>query len=154
ATGPYGGILRVGKVKVWKKDVTGAYQQVIGIAGANAVEVAAPADPSAAVRLNIRPQGGNWTDAALVNFGDAFRFDGAGFGVGDSEYRVLVTDVGFPERTTATGTLNVAPAPLAVIGTPINTLPAGYLGWQAPGHGITQVFRCRPVGGADWATLS
>ncbi|AMO24179.1 hypothetical protein UC35_16715 [Ramlibacter tataouinensis] len=156
--GDFGGILRVVSVKVWKKDVQGAYQQVLGQAGANAVEIAAPPDQSATVRLQVRPLGGAWADVSLVNFGDAFRYDTTDLAIGDYEYQVRVANVGEEERTTATGALNIAHASLAVIGLPLTAgragLPAGTLSWQDPGNGVTQIFRSRTAGGTDWTSKS
>lgn len=163
ATGGDGGISNVTGLRVYKKDVSGVWQEVIqrssfGYSGST-VEVAAPVDPNTGVEFQIRPAGtaGNvgWTSVPLTNFGDSLRFDSGAYSAGNYEYRVVATTAGSAPRITASGTLALTSPTLTVIGTAqsFGSAGTGVLAWLSPGSGVTQILRLRPAGSnAAWET--
>lgn len=160
-----GGISRVTRVRVYKKDVNGYWQPVVdqnkfGYNG-NAIEVAAPTNRNTNVQLQLRPAGSagdtGWTNAGLINYGDALRFNASGMAAGNYEYRVLTTDPGTATRTTGAGALSLAPPRLSTLSLPMGfgAVGAGIYAWASPGSGIEQVLRVRPAGSsAAWTSYS
>src|SRR5450830_115013 len=163
ATGGDGGISRVTGLRVYKKDVSGVWQEVIqrssfGYSGST-VEVAAPVDPNTGVQFQIRPAGtagdAGWASVPLTNFGDSLRFDSGAYSSGNYEYRVVATTAGSAPRITASGTLALTSPALTTIGVTQSFGPAGagVLAWLSPGAGVTQILRVRPSGSnAAWET--
>lgn len=149
-----GGMGRVMRLTLYKKDLQGNWQQVsaqpkLGYAG-NTIEVAVPTDPGTDIQLQLRPAGtagsGGWSNVGLTNFGDALRFDASALGLGNYEYRVLTTPTGAATRTTATGTVSLAIPALSTISAPLGFIQTGVYGWASPGTGVDQVLRFRPLG--------
>lgn len=154
-----GGIDRVTKVTIYKKDAFGYWQPVInqgtlGYSG-QVIDIDAPDDPTTAIRLQIRPAGSTgetgWTDGTLVNFGDMLRYNASSLPPGAYEYRVTQTTRAGVNTVTASGKVTLTSPPLSLISVPIgfyqtglNTL--GLLTWQSPGNTVEQVFRFRPAG--------
>lgn len=164
-----GGISRVTRITIYKKDVNGYWQPAIdqpsnGYSG-HAIEVAAPDNSDSRVELQIRPAGSSgdtgWVAVGLVNFGSTLRFNASGLPAGNYEYRVQTTPPGGETRVTATGTLGLTAPVLATISTPLS-FPSGlgllghapnFLSWASPGRAVEQVFRFRPVGSTGaWDT--
>jgi YD repeat-containing protein len=157
-----GGVGAVVRVRVEKKDVTGVWRTVIDQApGADSqiIEVAAPADPMAALSLQMRSVGASaWgapPGAGLVNFGNAYRYDAAALGDGSFEYLAQVTT---PQGavTVGTGVVTVSQPPLLTITWPITYSPAepGVLTWTRQNPATGQVFKYRPAGGSTWNSLA
>lgn len=158
------GVAEVTRIVVWKKDVNGAWcvllDQPPGY-GANALTVAAPADPGASVQLMLRTAGhagdAGWWAAPLTRFGAAYRADASGLPPGNYEYRVVVTPPGEAPRISASGTATIILPALNSIGSGMAyrpMWPEGMLSWHPAGSGEVQTFRYRVEGsGAGWSTL-
>jgi len=165
--GANGGIDRVTRITIYKKDVKGNWQPVIdqasnGYSG-HAIEVAAPDNPDSQVQLQIRPAGSSgdtgWAAVSLVNFGSALRFNASGLAAGNYEYRVTTTPPNGAPRITATGTIGLTAPPLSAISTPLstqlypNTASTAIMNWISPGSAVEQTFRVRLVGSTGaWET--
>lgn len=102
-----GGITRIERVRVYKRDVQGAWQLLMERTPAamgsepqdSVLEVSKPADVSLHLSLQLRPAASaasaDWTEAAeatLTDFGEALRFDGRGLPAGRFEYRLRSLD--------------------------------------------------------------
>jgi YD repeat-containing protein len=159
-----GGISKVTRLVVYKKDISGNWQAVIDQTpgyGANEITVAAPSNPGAAMTLELRPAGSSgdtgWFSVSLADFGNGYRFDARSLALGSYEYRVKVTVPGEATRTTGTGTVSITQPPLNSITTPITygQAGAGVLAWQTPGASVEQVLRYRVSGSTGaWSTLA
>lgn len=164
-TGSDVGIGKVSRIVVYKKDTTGIWRVVIDQQpgyGANALELAAPADPAAAMTLELRTAGstgdsGWWTVTSMQAFGQRHRFDARDLAVGSYEYRVKVASAGEPPRVTASGTVAITQPPLGAIDAAIGyvtTSGSGVLSWLPPPAGTDQVWRYRSAGSTGaWSTL-
>lgn len=165
--GSIGGLSKINRVQVFKKDLAGNWVSVVdqsegnfGYKG-NTIEVAAPTDPSTHIQLQIRLAGSagetGWVTQSGVRFDAAWRFDASTLGVGNWEYRVLTTPAGQATRSTAAGNFTVAAPALSVISNTRSVGPAGagIYGWANPGGGIVQTMRIRAAGSTGaWQTLS
>lgn len=162
---PNGGISRVVQVTVRKKDINGNWVVVLDQApgyGSNFIDVAAPADHTTQVVLQLRAAGsagdsGWWDAPTSVDFGDRFRFDMSGLSVGGYEYRLKLVSQAGEVRSVASGSVAVDKPPLAVIPTPISywTPVPGALTWAPPGPPVGQVLRYRPSGSTGaWSSLT
>ncbi|WP_440534032.1 Ig-like domain repeat protein [Variovorax sp. YR566] len=169
----YGGIGRISRVVVAKKDLQANWQTLIsqngvGYAG-QSLQVASPDDPNAWVQVQYRPAGSNgaWSELPTVRFGDAARGDLSGLALGNYEYQAITHAPGQSDRITSAGTFNITPRPLATLGVAGVNGSAQTLEWQGPGAGDLQTIRVRPVGGgwsapwginraagSDWSTVN
>lgn len=164
AMGMDGGVSKVTRVRVYKQDVNGNWiaisdQATVGGAG-NAIEVAAPADPTTRVTLQLRRVGSTgdsgWFDTPLTSFGETLRYDARSLDRGNYEYRVLTTGRDQTTRITGTGTLSLEAPPLATIASALTygAAGAGVLTWQSPGDNVEQVVRYRVWGSTgEWSTM-
>ncbi len=164
--GANGGISRVTRLTIYKRDLYGNWQQIsdqsaLGY-GTQVIDIDTPDDPSSTVQLQLRPSGSTgdsgWASVGLTNFGDALRFNGAGLPAGSYEYRALMTTATGVTTQIGSGRLDLTSPPLQSISTPMGFYQAGVTGlglftWQSPGAGIDQVFRFRPAGSTGgWDT--
>ena len=154
-----GGIDRVTRLTIYKKDVYGNWQPVItegslGYSG-QVIDIDAPSDPATAIRMQIRPAGSQnetgWIDAPLANFGDMLRYNASGLPPGSYEYRVTQTTVSGVSSVSASGTVTLVSPPLSLISTPLafyqmGAASGGLFTWASPGSSVEQVFRYRPAG--------
>ncbi|QGW82230.1 Ig-like domain repeat protein [Variovorax paradoxus] len=169
----YGGIGRISRVVVAKKDLQANWQTLISQNGVGysgqSLQVASPDDPSAWVQVQYRLAGssGAWSELSTVRFGNAARGDLSGIPLGRYEYRAITHAPGQSDRTTSTGTFNITPRPLATFGVAGVNASAQTLDWQGPGAGDLQTIRVRQVGGSwsgpwgisraagsDWSTIN
>jgi hypothetical protein len=154
-----GGIDRVTRLTIYKKDVYGNWQPVIteGSLGysAQVIDIDAPTDPATAIRMQIRAAGSpgetGWVDMPLVNFGDMLRYNASALPAGSYEYRVTQTMTSGISSVTASGTVTLASPPLSLISTPLafyqmGAASGGLFTWTSPGSSVEQVFRYRPAG--------
>ncbi|MET3517893.1 YD repeat-containing protein, partial [Pseudacidovorax sp. 1753] len=161
------GIAKVNKVAIYKKDAYGYWQPVIANApvgySGQSIDIDAPDDPAAAMRLQMRPAGSSgdsgWADQPLINFGDMLRFDASALAAGSYEYKVTQTTTGGTTSVTASGTVTLSSPPLALISAPMGFYRPGVadmnvFSWQSPDSSIDQVFRYRPAGSSGaWTTV-
>jgi len=156
---PNGGISKVTRLTIYKKDLYGNWQQIsdqtsLGY-GAQVIDIDTPDDPTATVQLQLRPAGSSgdsgWASFGLTNFGDAQRFNASGLPAGNYEYRALMTTAAGVTTVIGSGRIDLTSPPLASIGTPMGFYQPGVTGlglftWQSPGNDVEQVFRIRPAG--------
>ncbi|MGJ3704011.1 LysM peptidoglycan-binding domain-containing protein [Variovorax sp. AFSI2.2] len=154
-----GGIGRVSRLTIYKKDVYGNWQPVIsegslGYSG-QVIDVDAPDDLTTSMRMQIRPAGSTgetgWVDAPLVNFGDLLRYNATALPPGSYEYRVTQTTTAGVASVTASGTVTLASPPLSLISVPLafyqmGPTSSGLFTWSSPGTSVEQVFRYRAAG--------
>ncbi|MGI4935820.1 MAG: putative adhesin [Janthinobacterium lividum] len=177
-----GGVERVTRLQVWKKDLHGLWQSVLDTGaegnagglrhGANVIDVAAPTDPASSIVLQVRvadvpgaaPHNtaeSGWLALPLLDFGDSLRGDldaaavAAGVGIDRLEYRVMVRAPGQSSRVSASGSLTLQAPVLESLGTPWMLGGAGNeaLLWTTPGGGIEQVLRVRTENGG-WSSVA
>ncbi|RKP48432.1 LysM peptidoglycan-binding domain-containing protein [Trinickia fusca] len=154
-----GGIGKVTRVTVYKKDINGNWQVVLDQGAtppSDAILVATPNDPATQVQVQVAANGTNgWFALSTINFGDALRADTTGLPPGGYQYRVLTTAPGQATAVALSGSLSVGGITLAPIGTSISYGPAGagQLAWQTPGAGVDQILRYRVQGTSNWNTL-
>jgi YD repeat-containing protein len=161
-----GGISRVTRLTIYKKDLYGNWQQIsdqsaLGYSS-QVIDIATPTDPSSTVQLQLRPAGSSgdsgWASVGLTNFGDALRFNGAGLPAGNYEYRALMTTRTGVTTQIGSGRIDLTSPPLQSINTPMAFYQPGVTGlglftWQSPGTEISQIFRIRPAGSTGaWDT--
>ncbi|WP_418124768.1 deaminase domain-containing protein [Variovorax sp. 160MFSha2.1] len=161
-----GGISRVTRLTLYKKDLYGNWQQIsdqsaLGYAS-QVIDIDTPDDPSSTVQLQIRPAGSSgdsgWASVGLTNFGNVLRFNAAGLPAGNYEYRALMTTAIGVTTQIGSGRIDLTSPPLQSIDTPMGFYQTGVTGlglftWQSPGSGIDQVFRIRPAGSTGaWDT--
>jgi len=161
-----GGIGRVTKLTIYKKDVYGNWQPVItegslGYSG-QVIDVDAPDDLTTSMRMQIRPAGSagdtGWVDAPLVNFGDLLRYNASALPPGSYEYRVTQTTTAGVASVTASGTVTLASPPLSLISVPMafyqmGPASGGLFTWSSPGTSVEQTFRYRLAGSTGaWTT--
>ncbi|SFQ11319.1 LysM peptidoglycan-binding domain-containing protein [Variovorax sp. 770b2] len=156
---PNGGISKVTRLTIYKKDLYGNWQQIsdqtsLGYGG-QVIDIDTPDDPTATVQLQLRPAGSSgdsgWASFGLTNFGDAQRFNASGLPAGNYEYRALMTTAAGVTTVIGSGRIDLTSPPLASIGTPMGFYQPGVTGlglftWQSPGNDVEQVFRIRPAG--------
>ncbi|MDQ0069692.1 YD repeat-containing protein [Variovorax boronicumulans] len=157
--GANGGISKVTRLTIYKKDLYGNWQQIsdqtsLGYGG-QVIDIDTPDDPTATVQLQLRPAGSSgdsgWASFGLTNFGDAQRFNASGLPAGNYEYRALMTKAAGVTTVIGSGRIDLTSPPLASIGTPMGFYQPGVTGlglftWQSPGNDVEQVFRIRPAG--------
>ncbi|MDN6886457.1 hypothetical protein QMO14_22970, partial [Variovorax sp. CAN2819] len=161
-----GGISRVTRLTLYKKDLYGKWQQIsdqsaLGY-GSQVIDIDTPDDPSSTVQLQLRPAGSSgdsgWASVGLTNFGKALRFNAAGLPAGNYEYRALMTTATGVTTQIGSGRIDLTSPPLQSIDTPMGFYQTGVTGlglftWQSPGTGIDQIFRIRPAGSTGaWDT--
>ncbi|MDP9912417.1 YD repeat-containing protein [Variovorax boronicumulans] len=169
----YGGIGRISRVEVAKKDLQASWQTLISQNGVGYVgqslQVDSPDDPNASVQVQYRVAGSNgaWNELTIVRFGDSARGDLSGLAMGSYEYQVTTHAPGQPDRPTSAGTFDITPRPLTTFGVAGVNGSTQTLEWQGPGAGDLQTIRVRAVGGAwsgpwditraagsDWSTIN
>ncbi|RIX79080.1 putative adhesin [Acidovorax cavernicola] len=163
-----GGVGRITKITIYKKDTYGNWQPVItegtvGYSG-QVIDFDAPTDPSSTMRLQIRAAGSTgengWSDAPLVNFGDMLRYNASSLPPGSYEYRVTQTTSTGVATVTARGTVALTSPPLATISVPLgfyqtSLTTLGLFTWSSPGASVEQTFRFRPAGSnGAWTTVA
>ncbi|MDQ0045676.1 LysM peptidoglycan-binding domain-containing protein [Variovorax boronicumulans] len=163
-----GGVGRITKIAIYKKDTYGNWQPVItegtvGYSG-QVIDFDAPTDPSSTMRLQIRAAGSTgengWSDAPLVNFGDMLRYNASSLPPGSYEYRVTQTTSAGGATVTARGTVALTSPPLATISVPLgfyqtSLTTLGLFTWSSPGTSVEQTFRFRPAGSnGGWTTVA
>ena len=161
-------LLEVHNFVVWKKDVDGTYRKVLDRPIGSkrySVEVAVPADPTTAIRLETQPAtGGGWTPQNGIRFGSVIRYELTQLGTSTFDYRVFydrldpVTGLLRPEAG-STGRILITDAPtLLAINVPIGFdqggAAEGVLAWQKPPSGTTQLLNYREVGSGQWHPAS
>jgi|GEM_PF-1052426 len=169
----YGGIGRISRVVVAKKDLQAQWhtlisQNGVGYAG-QSLQVDSPDDPNASLQVQYRLAGSNgaWNELTTVGFGDSVRGDLSGLALGSYEYQVTTHVPGQPDRLTSSGTFDITPRQLSTFGVAGVDGSAQTLGWQGPGAGDLQTIRVRAVGGewsgpwditraagSDWSTIN
>ncbi|MDQ0013780.1 YD repeat-containing protein [Variovorax boronicumulans] len=154
-----GGVEKVTRLTIYKKDVYGNWQPVIsegslGYSG-QVMDIDAPDDLTTTMRMQVRPAGSTgetgWVNAPLVNFGDMLRYNASGLAAGSYEYRVTQTTTAGVTSVTASGTVTLTSPPLSLISVPMafyqmGATSGGLFTWSSPGTSVEQVFRYRVAG--------
>ncbi|RKP52534.1 LysM peptidoglycan-binding domain-containing protein [Trinickia fusca] len=157
---PNGGVSKVTRVTVYKKDVDGNWQLVLDqgpSVPSDAIQVAAPSDPTTQIQVQVAANGTNgWFSLSTINFGDSLLAMTNGLPAGGYQYRVLSTSPGQATKQILSGSLNVGALTLAPINTPVSygAAGAGVLAWQSPGAAVDQVLHYRVHGTSNWNTLA